>query len=90
MGVLGTLKGVKMDELVNLVYEQLEKEKETGEMVRQLHKVIKMYDDLYKDLSKEQQHKLFELDWEENILSAMELDQAIRVTIEVIKKIYKN
>lgn len=79
-----------MDELVNLVYEQLEKEKETGEMVKQLHKVVKMYDDLYKDLSKEQQDKLFELDWEENIFSAMELDQAIRVAIEVIKKIYKN
>ena len=79
-----------MDELVNLVYEQLEKEKETGEMVKQLHKVVKMYEDLNKDLSKEQQGKLFELDWEENIFSAMELDQAIRVAIEVIKKIYKN
>ena len=79
-----------MDELVNLVYEQLEKEKETGEMVKQLHKVVKMYEDLNKDLSKEQQDKLFELDWEENIFSAMELDQAIRVAIEVIKKIYKN
>lgn len=79
-----------MEELVNLVYERLENEKQTGEMVKQLHKVVELQDEFIKDLSKKQKDKYFEIDWQANIFSAMELDQAIRVAIEVIKKIYKN
>ena len=78
-----------MEELVNLVYEQLENEKQTGEMVKQLRKVVELQDEFIKDLSKKQKEKYFEIDWQTNMFSAMELDQAIRVAIEIIKKIYK-
>ncbi len=78
-----------MDNLIELVWSKLEETKRTGEMERQLDKVVKIEDKFTKEFSKDKFKEYLDLSFEMLAYQGMEVEQAIRVTIEVMKDIYK-
>ena len=78
-----------MDNLIEFVWSKLEETKRTGEMERQLDKVVKMEDKFTKEFSKDKFKEYLDLSFEMLAYQGMEVEQAIRITIEVMRDIYK-
>lgn len=78
-----------MDNLIELVWSKLEETKRTGEMERQLDKVVKMEDKFTKEFSKDKFGEYIDLSFETLVYEGMKIEQAIKVTIEVLKDIQK-
>ena len=83
------LKRRNMESLVQLILDKFYEEERTGEMERQLEKIVQMEDRFVKEFSKEKWKEYFDLDLEVGFFHVMEIDQVIRVAIKVIKEIYK-
>lgn len=78
-----------MEDLVKLIIDKFEKEDRTGEMERQLEKIVKMEDDFVKEFKKEKWNEYFDLDGEKLCYHGMRIEQVVRVAIKVLKEIYK-
>ena len=78
-----------MDNLIELVWSKLEETKRTGEMERQLDKVVKVEEKFTKEFSKDKFKEYLDLSFEIGAYQCMEVEQAIKITIEVMRDIYK-
>ena len=78
-----------MENLVQLILDKFYEEERTGEMERQLEKIVQMENKFVKEFSKEKWKEYFDLDMEAGFFHVMEIDQVIRVAIKVLKEIYK-
>ena len=78
-----------MDNLVDLVWNKLEDIKRTGEMERQLDKIIELEKKFTKEFSKDKFSEYLNLSSEIHTYECMNIEQSIRVAIEMLKEIYR-
>jgi len=79
-----------MKEIKELVREQLSSRKITAEEELQLIKICEKEDVFVKEFSKAKWREYFDLDIEKGQLANLQIDQAIMITYEICKKIFKN
>lgn len=78
-----------MDNLIELVWNKLEETERTGEMERQLDIIIEKEKKFTKEFSKDKFGEYLGLSFETLAYEGMKIEQAIKVTIEVLKDIQK-
>ena len=78
-----------MDNLIELVWNKLEETERTGEMERQLDIIIEKEKKFTKEFSKDKFGEHIDLYFETLVYEGMKIEQAIKVTIEVLKDIQK-
>ena len=78
-----------MENLLQLILDIYYEEKRTGEMERQLNKIVEMEEKFVKEFSKEKWKEYFDLDEAKGSFFVLELEQVIRTAIKVLKEIYK-
>lgn len=79
-----------MEEIKELVREQLSSRKISAEEELQLIKICEKEDAFVKEFSKAKWREYFDLDIEKGQLANLQIDQAITITYEICKKIFKN
>lgn len=79
-----------MEEIKELLREQLSSRKITAEEELQLIKICEKEDAFVKEFSKAKWREYFDLDVEKGQLTNLQIDQAIMITYEICKKIFKN
>ena len=79
-----------MEEIKEIVREQLSTRKITAEEELQLIKICEKEDAFVKEFSKVKWREYFDLDIEKGQLANLQIDQAIIITYEICKKIFKN
>ena len=79
-----------MDDLVKIILDKFEQTDRTGEIERQLDKVVEKETQFVKEFSKEKWVEYFDLSGEIITYHSMRLEQAIRIAVQVCKKIYKD
>ena len=79
-----------MEEIKEIVREQLSSRKITAEEELQLIKICEKEDTFVKEFSKSKWREYFDLDIEKGQLANLQIDQAIIITYEICKKIFKN
>ena len=75
-----------MEEIKELVREQLSSRKEELQLI----KICEKEDAFVKDFSKDKWREYFDLDVEKGQLVNLQIDQAIIITYEICKKIFKD
>ena len=79
-----------MDDLVKIILDKFEQTDRTGEIERQLDKVVEKETQFVKEFSKEKWVEYFDLSGEILTYHGMRLEQAIEIAVQVCKKIYRN
>lgn len=79
-----------MDDLVKIILDKFEQTDRTGEIERQLDKVVEKETQFVKEFSKEKWVEYFDLSGEILTYHGMRLEQAIKIAVQVCKKIYRN
>ena len=78
----------KLKNVIRLVKDILQDQKITAEEQLQLNKICKLEDAFVKDFSKEKWREYFNLDVEKSQLVNLQIDQVIKITYEVCKKLF--
>ena len=78
----------KLKNVIQLVRDTLQDQKITAEEQLQLNKICELEDKFVKDFSKDKWREYFELDVEKGQLVNLQIDQAIKITYEVCKKLF--
>lgn len=78
-----------MENLAQMILNIHYDEKNTGEMERQLIKLVSLEEKFVEELSDEKRDEYFNLDNEKGVFHIMEVEQVIRTAIKVLKEIYK-
>lgn len=79
-----------MDDLVKIILDKFEQTDRTGEIERQLDKVVEKETQFVKEFSKEKWVEYFDLSGEILSYHCMRLEQAIKIAVQICKKIYRN
>ena len=79
-----------MDELVKIILDKFEQTDRTGEFERQLDKVVEKGTQFVKEFSKEKRGEYFDLSGETLSYHCMRFEQAIKIAVQICKKIYRN
>ena len=79
-----------MEQIVNLVRDVLNQQAMSPEEKLQLSKICEIEDVFTKGFSKEKRQEYFDLEIEKGVLASIEVDNAIRVTYDLCKKLFGN
>ena len=80
----------KLKHVLQLVRDTLENEKISAEEQLQLNQICELEDNFVKGFSKDKWREYFDLDVEKGQLVNLQIDQVIRITYEVCKKLFKD
>ena len=78
----------KLNHVLQLVRDTLENEKISAEEQLQLNKICKLEDNFVKGFSKDKWREYFDLDVEKGQLVNLQIDQVIKITYEVCKRLF--
>lgn len=78
-----------MKNIIEIVMNILESEKQSAEIQLQLNKICELEDALTKDFPKDKWKKYFDLDIEKGQLRSLEIDHVIEITYEICKELFK-
>lgn len=79
-----------MNHVLQLVRDILENEKISAEEQLQLNKICELEDKFVKGFSKDKWREYFDLDVEKGQLVNLQINQVIKITYEVCKKLFKD
>ena len=80
----------KLKNVIRLVKDILQDQKITAEEQLQLNKICELEDNFVKGFSKDKWREYFDLDVEKGQLVNLQIDQVIKITYEVCKKLFKD
>ena len=80
----------RLRNVIRLVRDILQDQKITAEEQLQLNKICELEDKFVKGFSKDKWREYFDLDVEKGQLVNLQIDQVIRITYEVCKKLFKD
>ena len=80
----------KLKNVIRLVRDILQDQKVTAEEQLQLNIICELEDKFVKGFSKDKWHEYFDLDVEKGQLVNLQIDQVIKITYEVCKKLFKD
>ena len=80
----------KLKNVIRLVKDILQDQKITTEEQLQLNKICELEDKFVKGFSKDKWREYFDLDVEKGQLVNLQIDQVIKITCEVCKKLFKD
>ena len=78
----------KLKNVIRLVRDILQDQKITAEEQLQLNKICELEEKFVKDFSKDKWRKYFDLDVEKSQLVNLQIDQVIKITYEVCKRLF--
>ena len=78
----------KLKNVIRLVRDILQDQKVTAEEQLQLNIICELEDKFVKGFSKDKWHEYFDLDVEKGQLVNLQIDQVIKITYEVCKKLF--
>lgn len=78
----------RLRNVIRLVRDILQDQKITAEEQLQLNKICELEDKFVKGFSKDKWHEYFDLDVEKGQLVNLQIDQVIKITYEVCKKLF--
>lgn len=78
----------KLNHVLQLVRDILEREKMSAEMQLQLNKICELEDSFVKGFSKDKWKEYFNLEIEKGQLQNLEIDHVIKITYQVCKKLF--
>ena len=78
----------KLKNVIRLVRDILQDQKITAEEQLQLNKICELEDKFVKGFSKDKWREYFDLDVEKGQLVNLQIDQVIKITFEVCKRLF--
>ena len=78
----------KLKNVIRLVRDILQDQKITAEEQLQLNKICELEEKFVKDFSKDKWREYFDLDVEKSQLVNLQIDQVIKITYEVCKRLF--
>lgn len=78
----------RLRNVIRLVRDILQDQKITAEEQLQLNKICELEDKFVKGFSKDKRREYFDLDVEKGQLVNLQIDQVIKITYEVCKKLF--
>ena len=78
----------KLKNVIRLVRDILQDQKITAEEQLQLNKICELEEKFVKDFSKDKWREYFDLDVEKGQLVNLQIDQVIKITYEVYKRLF--